>query len=282
MASLKEIKGRINSVKSTLKITSAMKMVASAKLRKSQTAIANMLPYQSRLQSMLNIVGGADAGYGQNAPSSSRVAVVAFASNSSLCGGFNSNVIKETRACVASLVAQGMEVTVFSVGRKMAEAMKKSGYVSPQDFTELSAHPEYSGSSCLADMLCDAYREGGFSRILLVYNHCVSTSTQKPVVETYLPMEMSQDGCVRDEDEYIIEPGKEEIVEELLPKVLRLKIYTVLLDSAAAEHSARAVAMQTATDNGNALLQDLTLAYNKGRQYKITAEILDLMGGQQA
>lgn len=280
MASLKEIKGRINSVKSTLKITSAMKMVASAKLRKSQTAIADMLPYQSRLQSMLAAVGNVDADFRQTSPSSNDVAVVAFASNSSLCGGFNSNVIKEARTAIAAFAGENMKVTVYSVGRKMAEAMKKDGYVSPMDCTEFSAHPDYAGASCLADALCDAFREGRYSRIVLIYNHCVSTSTQKPVVETYLPMDIRRDEA-GSTDEYIVEPGRREIVEELLPKVLRLKIYTVLLDSAAAEHSARAVAMQTATDNGNNLLQELTLAYNKGRQYKITAEILDLMGGQQ-
>lgn len=280
MASLKEIKGRINSVRSTLKITSAMKMVASAKLRKSQTAIANMLPYQSRLQSMLTALGTADTGIRQTSLSSNNVAVVAFASNSSLCGGFNSNVIKEARASISALTEQGLAVTVYAVGRKMAEAMKKDGYTSPLDFTDLSAHPDYSGASRLADILCEAFSDGRYSKIYLIYNHCVSTSVQKPVVETYLPMEVLQSESDT-YDEYIVEPCRQELVEELMPKVLRLKIYTVLLDSAAAEHSARAVAMQTATDNGNDLLQELTLAYNKGRQYKITAEILDLMGGQQ-
>lgn len=282
MASLKEIKGRIGSVKSTLKITSAMKMVASAKLRKSQTAIANMLPYQNRLQAMLSAAGTGAVGYPQAQNASNSVAVVAFASNSSLCGGFNSNVIREAKAKIAEFEEQGMAVTVYSVGRKMSEAMRKAGYPSPQDFNEVSGKPDYAGAVVLADMLCEAFASGQYSKVVLVYNHFISTSTQRPVAETYLPMAAQESVEERQDEFLIIEPGKQELLEELMPKVLRLKVYTVLLDSAASEHAARTVAMQTATDNGNDLLQELSLAYNKGRQYKITAEILDLMGGQQS
>ena len=280
MPSLKEIKGRIGSVKSTLKITSAMKLVASAKLRKAQTAIENMLPYERGLQSILAAVGG---GIPLAAPrSGGKVAIVAFASNSSLCGGFNANAIRETRARVKELAAQGKQVVVISVGRRMAEAMLKSGYPSPKDLTRLSGKPEYEGAKALAEELRDGFGKGEFESVELIYNHFVSAAAQKVMREQYLPMAVEMDVQGGEEaDEVIVEPTREEVLEALVPKVLNLKIYTVLLDSAAAEHAARTVAMQTATDNGDKVLQELTLEYNKGRQQKITSEILDLVGGQQ-
>jgi len=280
MPSLKEIKGRIGSVKSTLKITSAMKLVASAKLRKAQTAIENMLPYERGLQSILAAVGG---GIPLAAPrSGGKVAIVAFASNSSLCGGFNANAIRETRSRVKELAAQGKQVVVISVGRRMAEAMLKSGYPSPKDLTRLSGKPEYEGAKALAEELRDGFGKGEFESVELIYNHFVSAAAQKVMREQYLPMAVEMDVQGGEEaDEVIVEPTREEVLEALVPKVLNLKIYTVLLDSAAAEHAARTVAMQTATDNGDKVLQELTLEYNKGRQQKITSEILDLVGGQQ-
>ena len=280
MPSLKEIKGRIGSVKSTLKITSAMKLVASAKLRKAQTAIENMLPYERGLQSILAAVGG---GIPLAAPrSGGKVAIVAFASNSSLCGGFNANAIRETRSRVKELATQGKQVVVISVGRRMAEAMLKSGYPSPKDLTRLSGKPEYEGAKALAEELRDGFGKGEFESVELIYNHFVSAAAQKVMREQYLPMAVEMDVQGGEEaDEVIVEPTREEVLEALVPKVLNLKIYTVLLDSAAAEHAARTVAMQTATDNGDKVLQELTLEYNKGRQQKITSEILDLVGGQQ-
>ena len=285
MATLKEIKGRIGSVKSTLKITSAMKMVASAKLHKAQSAIEGMLPYQQSLKRTLDELlkqARLEADIMEARPVK-RVTLVCIASNSSLCGGFNANAIREARARLAALKEQEVEeITVLSVGRKMAEAMRKAGYPSPEDFTGLSAKPSYEAAADLSDRLVEDFREGRTDRVELIYNHFVSTAVHKTVCEAYLPMDapVPEEG-EEVEDEYIIEPDKEELLSVLVPKILKLKIYTVLLDAAAAEHAARTVAMQTATDNAEDLLQELSLEYNKSRQAKITAEILDLAGGMQ-
>ena len=310
MPSLKEIKGRIGSVKSTLKITSAMKLVASAKLRKAQQTIEGMRPYERKPQEILSRVmeqcGPAASLSGvyarkevQNedemeAAPRQKVAMVAFASNSSLCGAFNANVVRLALDTLRSY--ENADVTVYSVGRKMAESMKKIGKPSPEDFQKLADKPAYAPAAELAESLMEAYREGRLDRVDLVYNHFVSSGKQVPVRETLLPMGEipSPAAPVRNDNEsvipseakesdreYILEPSAAELLEDLLPKSLRLKFYTALLDSNASEHAARTVAMQTATDNGEDLLQELTLQYNKGRQQKITSEILDLAGGSQ-
>lgn len=353
MPSLKEIKGRINSISSTLAITSAMKMVAAAKLQKAQMAIQNMLPYERRLYSMLldlmgamNISaaasedgsvrgsGSAERGFDQSGDRLSlsnrqdlagmdgayslmaqrevrNVAIVAFASNSSLCGAFNSNAIREATAVINEYRASGLgdaDITVYSVGRKMAEAMKKLGFPSPADFTKMSDSPSYDAASALAQELFDGFVSGRFDKVELVYNHYKSTSSQPTTRQTYLPLSLAdatadiqvgkitdsasepytdkvaepvvrQNSPTTETPDLIVEPSKEKLIATLLPKVVRLRVFTTLLDSTAAEHAARTVAMQLATDNGNDLLQELTLEYNKGRQQKITSEILDIVGG---
>ena len=309
MPSLKEIKGRIGSVKSTLKITSAMKLVASAKLRKAQQTIEGMRPYERKLQDILlrvmeqcgptaSLSGvyarkevQTDAEEMDAAPKQ-KIALVAFASNSSLCGAFNANVVRLALETVRSY--GDADVTVYSVGRKMAESMKKIGKPSPEDFQKLADKPAYAPAAELAESLMEAFREGRLDRVDLVYNHFVSSGKQVPVRETLLPMDEMAGQAGHDENgpasvipgstgdlDYILEPSAAELLEDLLPKSLRLKFYTALLDSNASEHAARTVAMQTATDNGEDLLQELTLQYNKGRQQKITSEILDLAGGSQ-
>ena len=285
MATLKEIKGRIGSVKSTLKITTAMKMVASAKLHKAQTAIEGMLPYEQSLKRTLDELlrqARLQSDLSQGRPLR-RVTLLCVASNSSLCGSFNANAIREARLRLDALKREGVEeVTVLSVGRKMAEAMRKEGYPSPEDFTELSAKPSYEAAAVLSDALVADFREGRTDRVELIYNHFVSTAVHRTVCETYLPMEAAAPAeGDPSEEEYIIEPDREELLGVLLPKLLKLRIYTVLLDASAAEHAARTVAMQTASDNAEDLLAELSLEYNKGRQAKITAEILDLVGGAQ-
>ena len=285
MATLKEIKGRIGSVKSTLKITTAMKMVASAKLHKAQTAIEGMLPYEQSLKRTLDELlrqARLQSDLSQGRPPR-RVTLLCVASNSSLCGSFNANAIREARLRLDALKREGVEeITVLSVGRKMAEAMRKEGYPSPEDFTELSAKPSYEAAAALSDALVADFREGRTDRVELIYNHFVSTAVHRTVCETYLPMEAAAPAeGDPSEEEYIIEPDREELLGVLLPKLLKLRIYTVLLDASAAEHAARTVAMQTASDNAEDLLQDLSLEYNKSRQAKITAEILDLAGGMQ-
>ena len=293
MPSLKEIKGRIGSVQSTLKITSAMKLVASAKLRKAQQTIEGMRPYERKLQGMLDhlVASGAKlsgeytrtSAAGPDAPGQ-RIALVAFASNSSLCGAFNANAVRLTLETVRSY--GDADVTVYSIGRKMADAMRKAGKPSPADYQKLADKPSYAPAAELAEQLMEDFLAGRLDRIDLVYNHFVSSGKQVPVRETLLPMtsviSSGAEGEVeKSEIDYILEPSASALLADLLPKSLRLKFYTALLDSNASEHAARTVAMQTATDNGEDLLQELTLQYNKSRQQKITSEILDLAGGSQ-
>jgi len=287
MPTLKEIKGRISSVKSTLKITAAMKLVSSAKLRKAQKATEAMRPYEARLQRMLSLVQGPSAGWdgfsvakekadaSENPSASLPAAIVAVASNSSLCGGFNANVIAKVRS-----VRQAGDV-VYSVGRKMADAMRKDGFPSPEDFTALADHPTYAPAAALVEKLMDDVHDGKFSKVVLVYTHFVSTAKQVPTVEELMASATPPAITMPTQQaDAILEPSRKELLEALEPKLHKLKLYAALLDSAAAEHAARTVAMQTATDNGENLLQELTLQYNKGRQQKITSEILDLAGGQ--
>ncbi|MCR4570453.1 MAG: ATP synthase F1 subunit gamma [Bacteroidales bacterium] len=320
MPTLKEIKGRIGSVQSTLKITSAMKLVSSAKLRKAQTAIANMRPYEEQLQRILATVQAASGtktvvsvserpkNEGSDTESavsvSGKVIILALASNSSLCGGFNANAIGKVKA----LLEEYPEATVYSIGRKMADAMRKAGYPSPKDYSELSEHPSYSPAAELTEKLMEELEKGHIGKVFLVYNHFVTTAKQVPVLEQFLPITAASVSAspglaasenyfsgrypksqfpdananlTHGEADVILEPNAKELLEALVPKTLKLKLYAALLDSAAAEHAARTVAMQTATDNGEDLLDELTLQYNKGRQQKITSEILDLASGQQ-
>ena len=332
MASLREIKDHIGSVRSTLKITSAMKLVSSAKLRKAQQAVETMRPYQQELERMLAAVNSlndnslqnvlsADSGKGLSAKSwesdtyvlHGKLAIVAIASNSSLCGAFNGNVVRKVEELVAQ--AGGPDrVEVFALGRKVAEPLRKSGVIADPDrqsFNALVAHPDYAASQALASILVDGFDSGRYSGVVLVYNHFVSTSSQKVVVESFLgaaagfensprgsssfgltPPSTSVDGppatdprVIRPSGgdlypgDYLLEPGREAILESLEPQVIRLKLYAAILDSVAAEHAARMIAMQAATDNAEDLLAELSLEYNKGRQAKITAEILDLVAG---
>ena len=289
MPTLKEIKGRISSVKGTLKITAAMKLVSSAKLRKAQKATEAMRPYETQLRHMLDLVqSSAPGGDGFSAatasqssapsvrtPDTVRTAIIGIASNSSLCGGFNTNIIAKVRS-----VRKEGDV-VYSIGRKMADAMRKDGFASPADYTALADHPSYGPAAALVDQLAQDLAEGRIGQVLLVYTHFVSTAKQVPTVEVL--MSSAESNVFSDntsETDAIIEPGRKELLSLLEPKLIKLKLYAALLDSAAAEHAARTVAMQTATDNGENLLQELTLQYNKGRQQKITSEILDLAGGQ--
>lgn len=294
MASLKEVKGRINSINGTLKITSAMKMVASAKLHKAQEAIKNMLPYEDKLHEILrNFLT-----YGVSVQTPflidkqvRKVAIVAFASNSSLCGGYNTNVIRHLSVLIDEYSAQvGMNnIIIYPVGRKIAEAVKKMGMEVAGDYQHMSGKPNYQDASNLASELMDKFLKDEIQKVDLLYNQFKSTSSQVLTQETYLPVDINEQfGNVENSDariqssDYIIEPSAEVIMESLVPKVLRMKIYAVSLGAAASEHAARTVAMQIATDNANDLLQELTLLYNKSRQQAITNELLDIVGGTMA
>ena len=310
MAGLKEIKSRIASVKNTLKITSAMKMVASAKLHKAQAAIGNKLPYEQKLHKMLSgMLQDSDMqkalqkelGFGdRNSPvvlqdvsvdalpvkeSVPRVAVVAFSSSSSLIGAFNTNVIKKLNETLRLLREAGYaktDIDLYTVGRKVAEAVRREGYESFMDIPELSEKPDYAKAADLAEDLVDRFASEEVGQVILIYNHFESMSSQPSVRENYLPMALNDYNETSEPVDYILEPDPISLVKELLPLVLNLKVYTVALDASAAEHAARTVAMQVASDNAKDLITELTLAYNKGRQQEITAEILDLVGGMQS
>lgn len=283
MPSLKEIKGRISSVQSTLKITSAMKLVSSAKLRKAQKAIEAMRPYSESLQGILqNLLQSSPAAAGAGPWAEKReggdVVIVAIASNSSLCGAFNANIIRKVR----ELQLDYPEAVVYSIGRKLADAMRKAGFPSPENLNALAEHPSYEASSAFSSRLREDFSAGKIRKVLLVYNHFVSTSRQDPTIETFLPAALPVAGESEPSEaptEYILEPDVQSVLSALYPRVQDLRFFTALLDSVASEHAARTVAMQIATDNGEDLLHSLTLQYNKSRQQKITSEILDLAGG---
>ena len=307
---------RINSVKGTLKITSAMKLVASAKLISAEKSVRALLPYRDTLSSMLRDLqsaapaamssGGGDAAKAHAEPSTpysgsagafdaaatGAVAIIAVASNSSLCGGFNANAVKAALECAK---AQSGDVTVFSIGKKMADTMRRCGYPSPKDLNQMSSKPKYEDASVLASEFMSDCARGRFSRVYLIYNHFVTTSRQEVLTEIFLGPDVSTaslpprgaeqgDYAPRNVNaasynwpsEYIIEPSPSEAIDRLLPLTLKVRLFAALLDSNAAEHAARLVAMQTATDNGEELLHEITLEYNKARQQKITSEILDL------
>ena len=287
MASLKEVKGRIATVNNTRKITSAMKMVASAKLHKAQAAITNMLPYEQRLHRLLtNFLNGEEISscYSQ-IKEVKRIALIVFSSNSSLCGGFNANVIKHTHQWLDEHQALGKEnILIYPIGRKVADAMIKQGYEVRGDFQHMADKPSFAEASALAQELMDKFERGEVDQVEVLYNHFKNTASQILTHEVYLPIPIkaSDEIAPKEETDYILEPSREELLQMLLPKVLRMKFYTILLDSNASEHAARTMAMQIATDNADDLLQELTLMYNKTRQQAITNELLDIVGGSMA
>jgi len=285
MASLKEVKGRIATVNNTRKITSAMKMVASAKLHKAQGAITNMLPYERRLHGLLtNLLGGGEVLVWNTPREVKRVAIVVFSSNSSLCGGFNANVIKHATQWLDEHQALGKDnILLYPVGKKVADALSKMGYAIQGNFQHMADKPSFAEAAELAQGLMNLFTRGEVDKVELLYNHFKSTASQILTREVYLPMQTSGNTMEGKEDlDYILEPSREELLATLLPKVLRMKLYTVLLDSNASEHAARTMAMQIATDNADDLLQELTLMYNKTRQQAITNELLDIVGGSMA
>ncbi len=290
MASLKEVKTRINSVQSTRKITSAMKMVASAKLHKAQGAIENMLPYQRKLNKILTNFLSADlpveSPFCVERPVK-RVAIVAFSSNSSLCGAFNANVLKMFLQTVGEYRELGQDnILIYPVGKKIEEAVKKLGFFPQGSYQKLADKPSYDEAAALAKLLMELFLEKNIDRVELIYHHFKSMGVQELLRERYLPIDFSavqndeeRGGVVND---YIIEPSAAQLIADLIPQVLSQKIFTAALDSNASEHAARTLAMQIATDNANELIQELTKQYNKTRQQAITNELLDIVGGSMA
>ena len=287
MASLKEIKGRINSVKSTQKITSAMKMVSSAKLRVAQNRIENFLPYQQHLTNIMSNFLSSETDY--TSPLSikrevSAVAIVVISSNSSLCGAFNSNIIKLLNQTIKDYPHIPREkIYIYPIGKKVEDAIKKNGGIIQGSFIHLMEKPKFDGAKSIADNLITDFLNKKIDKVELIYNHFKSTASQVPTREQFLPIRLaSQQSTKTISTDYIVEPDKITILEALIPKSLRIKLYAGILDSAAAEQAARTMAMQIATENANEILSDLTIQYNKQRQQAITNELLDIIGGSEA
>lgn len=292
MASLKEIKNRIGSVKSTKKITSAMKMIASSKLHKAQNAISNFLPYQQKLDVILTNLLSSDTSYESpfiQKRETKRVAIVGFASNSSLCGAYNSNVIKEFSTVYAKKKEEigAGNILVYPIGKKVADALKKQGIAAQGDYRDMADKPTFLAVQDLAKELIKKYIDGEIDEVILIYHHFISTGSQKLKKTQFLPFDLESAKPEGQQDEnmfadYILEPSKEEILDSLIPTVLYSRLYAALLDANASEHAARMIAMQIASDNADELVQDLTIQYNKSRQQAVTNELLDIIGGASA
>ena len=319
MPSLKEIKGRIASVNSTRKITSAMKMVASSKLHHAQVAIQNMLPYEELLEHILKSFLAAEAEaqtiYDKERPVK-RAALVVFTSNSSLCGGFNANTIKlMTQALNEYDQTIGRDnVEIYPIGRKVYEKANKMGLKVQGEFSALADKPNVQQCIEIAMELGRKFADGEIDKVELIYHHFKSAGSQVLTRKTFLPIDIESELEADHErdltsviatkesqeylkkrgerettheqeevkplnDNFIVEPDMDMVLSQLIPKLAHLMLYTALLDSNASEHAARMVAMQTATDNADELLRELNLQYNKSRQQAITSELLDIVGG---
>lgn len=284
MASLKEIKGRIQSVKSTEKITSAMKMVSSAKLRKAEKVIEALAPYEERLSGILaNFLNTQDAsiksGYSQVRPVQ-RIAYVVFSSNSSLCGSFNSNAFKKLIEDFKENVGlHNEDFDVYTIGKKVTQSCERAGIQPFRSYDQLAEKPNYEAVCELVDHLTQRFLEGKTDRVKFIYHEYLSKGKQVLRSTQLLPVDLKVEGNKNTNDNYFLEPDSQSIYFELVPKLLRTKLYKALLDSNASEHAARMMAMQSASDNARELIDDLTLEYNKTRQQAITAELLDILGG---
>ena len=291
MANLKEIRNRITSISSTMQITSAMKMVSAAKLRKAQNAVTQMRPYANKLQEILsNVSATLDSSDGVYSADREirNVLLVSITSNRGLCGGFNSNVIKTVKR-LAETEYQGKNVTVLSIGKKSTEAFKSTklgikGTLLPRHAEEIWDNLTYENSIEIAENLMKQFTDGHQDKIVLVYNQFKNAAVQLIQEEQFLPVLPPEvkEGNSSTSADYIFEPNKEFIIEEMIPKSLKTQLFKALLDSMASEHGARMTAMHKATDNAKDLQDDLKLVYNKARQASITNEILEIVAGAEA
>ena len=284
MANLKELRNRITSIGSTMKITSAMKMVSAAKLKKAQDAIVQMRPYASKLTEILqkasSTLDSSENAYCE-VRDGSRVRLVVISSNRCLCGGFNSSVVKKAKSY---MVANPGEYTIATVGKKAHDAFKNDSRKVSSN-TALWDDISFEGAKQEAQSLMDGFVAGEFDKVVIVYNSFKNAAVQEPQAEQFLPIAMEEQlGTeeVVDNTEYIYEPSMQEILADLIPTSLKTQFFAALLDANASEHGARMTAMHKATDNAKALQGDLKLEYNKARQAAITNEILEIVGGADA
>ena len=284
MANLKEIRNRITSIKSTMQITSAMKMVSAAKLKKAQDAIMAMRPYSSKLTELLQNLSAtldSDAGGAYATQREvSKVLIVAITSNRGLCGGFNSSITKKVVRTIEENYS-GTSVDIFSIGKKGGDVLSKAHNIIAKR-NDLFDDLTFDNVAVVAEELMEMYVDGKYDKIEIIYNQFKNAATQIPQVEQFLPIKPIEGGDANVNSDYIFEPSKEEIVEALIPKSLKTQLYKALRDSFASEHGARMTAMHKATDNATDLRDDLLLTYNKARQAAITNEILEIVGGAEA
>jgi len=283
MANLKEIRNRISSVSSTMQITSAMKMVSAAKLKKAQDAITAMRPYSNKLTELLQSLSAtldADSGSKYAVQREvNNVLVVAITSNRGLCGAFNSNILKQTNVLINDVYGD-KNVSVLAIGKKANDAFVKQDRVIANK-SEVFDDLTFDNVAAIAEMLMDKFAEGEFDKIELVYNNFKNAATQIVMTEQFLPI-VPMEGEANTNSDYLFEPSKQEIVEALIPKSLKTQLFKGIRDSFASEHGARMTAMHKATDNATELRDQLKLTYNKARQAAITNEILEIVGGAEA
>ena len=283
MANLKEIRNRISSVGSTMQITSAMKMVSAAKLKRAQDAILQMRPYANKLTDLLvNLSSSLDSAEGGEFSTEreiKNILLIPITSNRGLCGGFNANIIKQTLSLINDF--ENKKISILSIGKKSSEYFKNNNYNINSTHDEVFNDLNYESIAQISQQIMEMYLEEKFDKVILIYNQFKNAATQNIMSENYLPVESPHDENSSIGD-YIFEPNKKEIIEELIPKSLKTQLFKAVLDSHASEHGARMTAMHKATDNASELKKDLTLSYNKARQAAITAEILEIVGGAEA
>lgn len=284
MANLKEIRNRISSVGSTMQITSAMKMVSAAKLKRAQDAILQMRPYANKLTELLvNLSSSLDSSEGGDFSvnrETKNVLLIPITSNRGLCGGFNANIIKQTVSLIKDTYSD-KTVSVLSIGKKSSEYFRNNNYNVISSHDDIFSDLTYDSVAKIAEDVMQSYLDLKYDKVILVYNQFKNAATQNVMSENYLPVESpKEEGTVI--GDYIFEPEKKEIIEQLIPKSLKTQLFKAVLDSHASEHGARMTAMHKATDNASELKKDLTLSYNKARQAAITAEILEIVGGAEA
>jgi len=284
MANLKEIRLRITSVGSTMQITSAMKMVSAAKLKRAQDAIIQMRPYANKLTELLKNLSASldssDGGVYTQEREIKNVLLVTVTSNRGLCGGFNAYIMKKAKTLINEEFANA-KVSILSIGKKSSEHFTKNGFNVASTHDALFGDLTFDNVAEVAEGIMEQFVEGDYDKVVLVYNQFKNAATQIIMTENFLPVQAAENESDVVVD-YIFEPTKQEIVEQLIPKSLKTQLFKAVLDSHAAEHGARMTAMHKATDNASELKKDLTLTYNKARQAAITNEILEIVGGAEA
>ena len=290
MANLKEVRNRITSVSSTMQITSAMKMVSAAKLKRAQDAITQMRPYAEKLKDILSNVSGSldesENSFSRNA-GGKNILIVAVSSNRGLAGAFNANIVKRVWNLIREEY-QGYHITVLPVGKKANDAFRRTEYIIsgqdlPHNLNELFDGLSFAKAAPVAEKIMEAFANKQFDKVVVVYNQFKNAAVQFTMAEQLLPIvPPASDNAKKENTDYIYEPGKEFIVNDLIPRSIKTQFYKALLDSVASEHGARMTAMHKATDNAGELLKGLKISYNKARQAAITNDILEIVGGAEA